>query len=346
MQAALPPGPRAPAALQTLEWVLRPVGLMERCQAEYGDLFTLRLGPARVVMMSDPAHVKQVFTGNATTLRMGDINGLFRAILGSNGLLLAAGGEPIRQRKLMLPPFHGQRMRSYGRTMEEIAEREVSDWPTGEPFQLLPRMQSITVDVILQTVFGQCDARLRELTVELLHRCQSYSTMLPQLRRKLAGHAPWAKLMRCLARVDALLYAEIAHRRSAGIRGDDVLSMLLDAHDEHGRGMTDEELRDELLTLLVAGHETTASALAFCFERLLRHPDVLEKLIDEMSWGGDEYMDAVIKETLRLRPVLPIVARKTTEPFELGDHLIPRGSVLMPSVYLVHRHPAYWDDAE
>jgi cytochrome P450 len=347
MQAvSQPPGPRTPAALQTLEWVLRPVGLMERCQAEYGDLFTLRLGPARVVMMSDPAHVRQVFQGNPTTLRMGDINGLFRAILGSHGLLLADGAEHMRQRKLMLPPFHGDRMRSYGRTMEEIAEREVSSWPVSEPFQLLPRIQSITVDVILRTVFGQADERLRALTVELLHRCQSYSTMLPQLRRRLAGHSPWAKLMSCLAKVDQLLYQEIAHRRAAGIRGDDVLSMLLDAVDHDGNGMTDEELRDELLTLLIAGHETTASALAFCFERLLRHPDVVERLIDELSWGGEDYMNAVIKETLRLRPVLPIVARKTTEPFELGERLLPTGSVLMPSVYLVHRHPAYWDDAE
>ena len=349
--SALPPGPRIGAPAQTLAWVLRPVPFMEHCRATYGDLFTLKLGPSRVVMIADPAAVKQVFQGPPDLLHMGDINGLFRPILGSNGLLLIDGQEHMRQRKLMLPPFHGQRMREYGELMSEVAHREVSSWPLQERFALLPRMQSITVDVILGAVFGIDQAtedpdRLRELVVELLHRCQSYSTMLPQLRRSLAGRSPWSKLMSCVADVDEVLYAEIARRRRAGADGDDVLSLLLQARDEQGEPLSDKELRDELLTLLVAGHETTASALAFAFERLLRHPDKLARLVAELDAGDDTYLDAVIKEALRLRPVLPIVARKLKGDFEVGGYELPRGTVLMPSIWLVHRNPDVYPDPE
>ena len=247
---SLPPGPRLPAAAQTLAWVLRPVRFMEDAHRRHGDMFTLKLGPSRVVMIADPAAVKQVFQGPPDLLHMGDINGLFRPILGSSGLLVSDGDEHLRQRKLMLPPFHGQRMREYGALMAEAADREISTWPLNEPFELLPRMQSITVDVILGAVFGLADAsphrdRLRELVVELLHRCQSYSTMLPQLRRSLGGRAPWAKLMRCVGQVDQVLYAEIARRRQAHSGRDDVLSMLLDARDESGEPLSDRELRDQ-----------------------------------------------------------------------------------------------------
>jgi len=348
---SLPPGPRAPAAAQTLAWVIRPVAFMEECRRRYGPLFTVKLGPSKVVMIADPAAVREVFQGPPDLLHMGDINGLFRPILGSTGLLLTDGPEHLRQRKLMLPPFHGERMRAYGRLMADAADREVSSWPVGEEFALLPRMQAITVDVILGAVFGIDPASaephpLRRLVVELLHRCQSYSTMLPQLRHSLAGRSPWARLMRCVDDVDEVLYAEIARRRAATTRGDDVLSMLLDARDENGAALSDRELRDELLTLLVAGHETTASALAFAFERLLRHPEMLERLTDELSWGDETYLDAVIKETLRLRPVLPIVARKLKGEFTVGGYELPRGTVVMPNVWLVHHNPDVYPDPE
>jgi cytochrome P450 family 135 len=348
----LPPGPRLPAAAQTLNWVLRPVPFAEECRRRYGDLFTLRLGPSNVVMVADHRAVRQVFQAPPGLVHMGDINGLFRPILGSSGLLLTDGNEHLRQRKLMLPPFHGERMRAYGTLMKDAAEREVSSWPLGEEFALLPRMQSITVDVILGAVFGidqdaSDDGRLRALVVELLDRCQSYSTMLPQLRRSLAGRSPWARLVRCVEEVDAELYAEIARRRRGTHQGqDDVLSMLLEASDEDGEPLTDRELRDELITLLVAGHETTASALAFAFERLLRHPRKLERLVDELSWGEEDYLDAVIKETLRLRPVLPIVARKLTGEFELGGYELPARTVVMPNIWLVHRDPDVYPDPE
>ena len=349
--AMLPPGPRLPAAVQTLNWVFRPVPFMERCHRTYGDMFTLKLGPSRVVMIADPAAVKQVFQGSPELLHMGDINGLFRPILGSTGLLVSDGDEHLRQRRLMLPAFHGRRMLEYGELMSEAADREVSRWPLNEPFELLPRMQSITVDVILGAVFGldqgtDDPARLRALVVELLHRCQSYSTMLPQLRRSFRGHAPWAKLMRCVEQVDELLYAEIARRRRIDGDGDDVLSLLLQARDEDGRPLSDRELRDQLITLLVAGHETTASALAFAFERLLRTPETIERLTEELAAGDETYLDAVIKETLRLRPVLPIAARKLKGPFEVGGHEFGRGTVLMPSIWLVHRNPEVYPDPE
>ena len=348
----LPPGPRLPAAAQTLNWVLRPVPFMEECRRRHGDIFTLKLGPSRVVMIADPAAVKQVFQGPPDLLHMGAINGLFRPILGSTGLLVSDGDEHLRQRKLMLPPFHGERMREYGALMTDVADRQVSAWPLHEPFPLLPHMQSVTVDVILGAVFGIDQAtaepdRLRSLVVELLHRCQSYSTMLPQLRRSLGGRSPWAKLMRCVDQVDEVLYAEIARRRRVDDAGaDDVLSLLLQARDEDGEPLSDRELRDQLLTLLVAGHETTASALAFALERLLRHPEMVERLTDELSRGDDTYLDAVIKETLRLRPVLPIAARKLKGPFEVGGYQVDRGTVLMPSIWLVHRNPGLYPDPE
>jgi cytochrome P450 len=187
---------------------------------------------------------------------------------------------------------------------------------------------------------------LRALVVELLRRCQSYSTMLPMLRRSIGGRSPWARLMSAVADVDKVLYGEIARRRRAGLDGDDVLSLLLQARDEQGQPLSDRELRDELLTLLVAGHDTSASGLAFAFERLLRHPDVLERLTDELSSGDESYLDAVVKETLRLRPVLPIVARKLKGPYEVAGYDLERGTVLMPNIWLVHRNPDVYPDPE
>jgi cytochrome P450 len=350
----LPPGPRRPAAAQTLAWVLRPVPFMEDCLRRYGPLFTVKLGPSNVVMIADPAAVREVFQGPPELLHMGDINGLFRPILGSSGLLLTDGPEHLRQRKLMLPPFHGERMRAYGRLMADAAQREVSTWPVGEEFELLPRMQAITVDVILGAVFGVEPSDhasgephpLKRLVAELLHRCQSYSTMLPQLRRSAGGRSPWARLMHCVGQVDEVLYKEIADRRATGERDNDVLSMLLDARDENGEALSDRELRDELLTLLVAGHETTASALAFAIERLLHHPEMLQQLTDELTWGDETYLDAVIKETLRQRPVLPIVARKLKGEFRVGGYDLPKGTVVMPNVWLVHHNPDVYPDPE
>jgi cytochrome P450 len=348
-----PPGSRAPAFVQTLRWIFRPESFMRRNAERYGDTFTVRLGPgADVIFLSDPASVRQVLQAPPELTRMGDINGLFRPILGVNSLLLLDGDEHLRQRKLLLPPFHGEHVRAYMETMERAALEEVETWPVGRPFSLLPRLQAIALNVILRAVFGMEDGprrdEMRALVARLLDLCQSRSTMLPQLRVRLFGLSPWGRLMRCVDQVDEALFAEIARRRSdpASAHRRDVLSLLLATRDEDGQPMTDQEVRDQLLTLLVAGHETTASAVAWAFERLVHQPETLARLSEEVAAGRDEYLDAVVKETLRLRPVLPIVARKLTEPFRLEGYRYDRGTVLMPCVFLVHRNPKVYDDPE
>jgi cytochrome P450 len=229
--------------------------------------------------------------------------------------------------------------------MTAAAEADVGGWPDGERFALQPRMQAMTLNVILGAVFGLEPGprrdELRALLARLLELNTTLATMLPQLRIDLGGRSPWGKLMRCTEQVDHALYAEIARRRAQPTRPDDVLSRMLEAD-----AMSDRELRDQLLTLLVAGHETTATALAWAFERVVRHPDVLARIRIELEDGGTEYLDAVIKETLRLRPVVPITARKLTRAFDVGGRTYPAGTVLMPSIFLLHRNPDVYEDPE
>jgi cytochrome P450 len=347
----LPPGPPLPALVQSLLWIVRPVELMELSRRRYGPAFTMRLGPSvDVVFLADPAAVKAVFTAPPDLVPMGDINGLFRPILGSHSLLLLDGAAHMRERKLLLPLFHGRRVQRYVELMEEIAAEEVASWPVGEPFELQPRMQSITLRIVIRAVFGVEKGAQLEHLVGLLKRlldlCRSTSTMLPALRHELGGRSPWGRLMSCVREVDRVLYAEIVRRRADPLLDlhDDVLSMLIMSRDEAGEGLSDVELRDQLLTLLVAGHETTAGALAWTLERLVRHPAALARLTEGVGRGEDAYLDAVIKESLRLRPVLPIVARKLTGPLEVGGRTYPKRTVLMPCLYLVHRDPELYPD--
>lgn len=346
MTAALPAGPRRPAFAQTLEWILDPERFMSRCAREFGPTFTARLGPgADVVFVSEPAAVKAVFHGGGN---MGDINGLFRRVLGHNSLLVIDGPEHLRQRKLLLPPFHGERVAEHHEAMIEAAEEDVAGWPVGEPMALQAHMQAMTLSVILGAVFGLKAGsrrdRFRVLLARLLELNTTIATTLPQLRRELGGRSPWGRLMRCTAEVDREVYAEIERRRALeGERPNDVLSLLLEAQED-GDQLTDRELRDQLLTMLVAGHETTATALAWAFERLVRHPDALDQIVAEMEQGdGTAYIDAAIKETLRLRPVVPITARKLTEAFEVDGREYTPGTVLMPCIFLLHRNPHIYD---
>ena len=352
-QRRLPPGPRAPAPWQTLRWVLRPVPFMEACRRRFGHSFTLKLGPlADVVFLTDPESIKAVYQAPPELAHAGDINGLFRPILGSHSLLLLDGDEHLHQRRLMLPPFSGKRTERWGQVMRDVTEADLADWPLGPPFGLEQHMQRITLRVILHAVFGVEDGprleRLRRLVNRQLELSRSYSTMLPQLRHELGGRSPWGRLMRCIQEVDHALYAEIGRRRHAADldQREDVLSLLLLARDEHGEGMSDVEVRDQLLTLLVAGHETSATQLAWTFERLLRHPAALARVRAEIEEGGYEYTDAAIRESLRLRPVLPISARKLTGPFAIGDWRFPRGTVLMCCAYLANRNPDAYADPE
>jgi cytochrome P450 len=253
----------------------------------------------------------------------------------------------MSQRKLLLPPFHGESVRRYVEVMAEATEREVARWPLGKKIELRPRMQAITLEVILRAVFGVRDGERMDLFRERippLGELTSVLNWLPFFDRDLGGLTPAARGRRALAAVDELIYAEIAERRAAGDERDDVLSLLLAARHEDGSAMTDIELRDELMTLLTAGHETTATGLAWAFERLLRTPRVLERLNDSLD--DDDYLDAVVKETLRVRPVIVDVARKLTRDTEVAGWRLPAGTLVLPAIAVLHARPDLYDSPE
>ena len=302
------------------------------------------------VMLCHPDAVKQVFTGDPRLLHAGEGNVILEPMLGSNSVLLLDEDAHMRQRKLMLPPFHGERMKAYADTMREVAERELATWPRGEPFSLWPHMQAITLEVIVRTVFGVERAGDTERLRGVLEEAIDFGTD-PLTALGLFFLGPEHAITRTVARrrlraVDEMVFSEIRRRRGEEDleQRQDVLSLLLQARHEDGSPMTDEELRDELMTLLVAGHETTATALAWTLERLVRHPHVLSRLADDPD--DEDYLDAVVKESLRLRPIIPIVARRLQEPMEIGGHLLPAGATAAPCIWLMHRRPDVYPEPE
>lgn len=328
--------------------------MLYACQDRYGDIFTIKLAyEGTWVILADPAAVKQVFTGDPRVFHAGEGNQILAPFLGRNSLLVLDEKPHMGQRRLLLPPFHGERMQAYGETMAAIAAREIERWPTGTPYELRPRMQAITLDIILRTVFGvegeQRMSELRDALREFLDLTTNPRLLLPVLLigpGRVRGFGP---VRRRLARVDSLIHREIAtRRRDADLeQRDDILSMLVGARHEDGSPMCDEEIRDELLTLLVAGHETTATSLSWAVERLCRHPEKLARLRAEAEAGEDDaYLTATIQETLRLRPVISIVLRRLTEPVEIGGYELPAGISVAPSIYLAHRNPEVYPDPE
>ena len=324
---------------------------MEDCARRYGDMFTLRITHEGTwVFLSAPDAVKQVFTGDPRLLHAGEANIVLLPVLGRQSVLLLDEQEHMAQRKLMLPSFHGRRMRRYEDVMAEVAAREIERWPLGAPLSAWPTMQAIALEVILRTVFGvQEGARLRRLG-DALRDVLAWGTR-PQRLALLAAIGPRKiaelRVFRgVLDPADALISEEIRRRREAPDLEDrdDVLSLLLQARHEDGSPMSDKELRDELMTLLVAGHETSATSLAWALEALVRHPTVLARLREEVDSGEDAYLDAVIKETLRLRPVIALVLRRLTEPMEIGGRLLPAGATVAPCIYLLHRRPDVYAD--
>jgi len=347
----LPPGPRQPPALQTLGWWARPVAFMERCRARHGKRFTVRLiGTPPFVMLSDPDEVKLLFTAPPDVLHPGEGARILEPVVGRNSVILLDEHDHLEQRKLMLPAFHGEKMGRLSDLMEEVAEREAGRWPKGEPIALHPRLQGLTLEIILRAVFGldpgpRLDG-LRERLTAILAMGASPISMLPILQREWGGLSPWTRFKRMREQADALIFELIDERRKADEERDDVLSMLLAARHEDGSPMSPQELRDELMTLLVAGHETTASELAWAFERLARAPDVVGRLTDEIERDdGDAYMTATIQETLRRRPVLPNAApRLVKQPVEIGDWTYPPGVCVVANAYLIHHDPAIYPD--
>jgi cytochrome P450 family 135 len=348
----LPPGPTGPGPVVFVSFLARAGRFLEDCRRRYGTPFTFNLSAQRtVVITDDPATIKQVFTSDPTKLLAGVGNEVLKPLLGPRSVLTLDDPEHMRQRKLLLPPFHGERMRLYEEVVRHATDRAIASWPSGDPFAVQPSMQAITLDVIMRAVFGVRDdaARLDEIAGPLRALLDSMADMrrlfvLQVASSKRNGRlSPWRRFReRLLLPARAVLLDEIrAHRADTDLdRRDDILSLLLSARDEDGQGLTDAELVDELMTLLLAGHETTATALSWTLERLTRHPAVLSRLTEELRAGaGDEYLDAVIKESLRLRPVVPAVARYLTEPTELGGRVLPAGVHITPSIYLTHHNP-------
>jgi cytochrome P450 family 135 len=350
----LPPGPRMPRAMQTAIWSRQAQWILEQSRARFGDMFTIRIANEGTwVMVSDPEMVKQVFTGDPRVFHAGEGNQILRPILGDNSVLVLDEKRHIGQRKLLLPPFHGERMQGYAETMSEIAAREIDSWPTGTPYKLRPRMQAITLEIILETVFGVHDKErmdpLRAALRDFLDLTTDPRFLLPVVLIGPERIRRISAFRRRIERVDELIHREIADRRAAEdlAERDDILSVLVAARHDDGSPMSDGEIRDELLTLLVAGHETTATALSWAMERLVRHPEKLERLRAEALAGGDEpYLTATIQETLRLRPVIVLVIRKLTEPVEIGGYELPAGASVTPCIHLVHRNPEIYPEPD
>jgi cytochrome P450 family 135 len=331
-------------------WLARPLWFAQQCRARYGDMFTVQVEERPWVMLADPAAIREVFTAPPDLVHAGDANSILRPMLGPASVLLLDGGEHLRQRRLMLPAFHGERLERYREIMVEATDRALAGWSAGEAVSLRPHAQAITLEVIVRAVFGvdpgaadDAHDRLRALLSEVLDRLTRVRRMV--LIASAGPNHPQivALFRRELAAVDAELHRLIAERRAAADLADrdDVLSMLLLARDEAGRGMTDGELRDELMTLLVAGHETTANSLAWAFERLARTPGALERVAADAA-----YAEAAVRETLRLRPVIALVARRLTRDAEIAGRVLPEGAVLTPCVLLVHRRPEIYPDPD
>ena len=350
---ALPPGPRMPSALQTAIWFGNAQWMLRQCAARFGDTFRLRiLNEGTWVVLSHPDHVKQVFTGDPRVYHAGEGNQILLPVLGEHSVLLLDESTHLEQRKLLLPPLHGKRMERYSELMAQIAGAEIESWPRDEPYRLRPRMQALTLEIILRAVFGLAEGeRLLRLRAELRRLLDMVTNPRMMIFPALLGPQRLVRMklfQRDIARMDGPIYEEIAERRRASdlAERDDILSLLLQARHEDGTPMSDVELRDELLTLLVAGHETTATALAWAVERLIRHPEKLDRLTEETRAGETEYLDAVVTETLRLRPVISVVARRLTEPVEIGGWELPAGVTVTPSIYLVHRRPDVYPEPE
>jgi cytochrome P450 family 135 len=345
-----PPGPRLPRHLLGARWLLREHRLLERCRQRYGNVFSLKLWPlGLLVVVCDPAEIKRVFTADPELVQAGEGNAVTEPVAGPESVLLLDGKRHLHTRKLMLPAFHGERIRRYGDLIGEIAETEIDRWPLGTPFPVHPSMQTITLRVILRAVFGIEDierrAELERLVPKLIG---SPALVWPVLQYDLGRRSPWRRFLALRDEVDAILFDEVARKRNdpALAERDDVLSMLLQARAEDGAALSDAELRDQLVTLLLAGHETTATALAWTFERLLRNPVVLERLRAALAEGDEDYLDCVVKESLRSRSIIPYAMRRLTSPLAIGGYTVPAGAFVGSSTILTHGRADLYPDPD
>ena len=348
----VPPGPRTPPWLQTLRWVTRPVEMLDACRRAYGDVFTMRLGDGRrFVVISDPELIGEVFNADPRLLPAGRFNSNLDLIFGRTSLPMLDDDRHLAERRMLLPAFHGKQIAAYADTMAAVVRREVATWPTATAFSLHERMLDVTFEVIMRTVFGVEEQRRRgELATHFRAVMRAVAPLIyvPWLRRRGTRLGPRGRFARRKAALDLILLDLVERRRREDAAGeaDDVLALLLRARHEDGSALSDIELRDELGTLLLAGHETTASSLAWWFDLVLRHPAVLGRLRDELAGGDDRYLDATIKESQRLRPVLVNVGRAAARAIDLDGWRIPAGTLLVPAIHLVHRRPDIYPEPD
>jgi cytochrome P450 len=354
---ALPPGPNDNQALNLYRWMRDPFAYLDAAHARFGDAFTMRLPDFTFVVVSEPEAVKQVFAMGADEAHAGEANFVLRPFLGPWSLLLMDGAPHMRHRKMMMPAFHGERMHAYGRTMMDLAHDSIDSWPVGEPFAVHAPMQGITLGVIIRTVFGvESGPRFTRLA-DLLRRGLKAGAwpglLFPLMQKDLGPMSPWGKFRRLGDQSSAILREEIRRGRDRMTAGrTDVLAMMLDARDDSGQPLTEDEIHDELVTLLVAGHETTATALAWALRWIVPDRSLVARLRDEIAGaGGDparisklELLDATVKESLRLQPIVPFVGRIMKERTQLGPLDLPAGTAVAPCVYLVHRRTSIYPE--
>ena len=355
MDVRLPPSLRLPRALQTLRFSVRQIEFVFRARRELGEVFLFRgiIDDEIDAVTCHPDHVRSLFTARPEDAPSLTGESPLRPIVGPNSVLTATGPRHMRQRKLLLPPFHGEAVQRYTEMIAEAADREIDSWPVGEPFALAPRMQAITLDVIMAGIFGiegtpgkgTPEYGLRQTIRRAVNLSTRPEAQLFELLN-LGSDEPVGPTRLFLSQLDRHMYAVIEARRAGAAQRTDILSLLLEAETEDGERLTDQELRDELLTLVLAGHETTANSLAWAFERLLRHPAAYDRLRDVARSDDDPdgYLEATIHEVMRSRPVIPIIGRKVTVPWQLGEYRMPAGSAILMSILLLHHREDVYPD--
>lgn len=354
----LPEGPQASPLIQTFQWMTKPLEYMEACSQSYGDIFTLRIGPVFTpqVFVSNPQAIQEIFSTDPKQLDSGESAGIKSPLLGQQSMLALAGEPHQRQRKLLTPPLHGERMRAYGELIADITQQVTAQWAIGAPFSVLPTMQEISFQVILKAVFGLEEGlryeKLKELLIEILNPKQPFvmglMLLFPSLQQDLGGWSPWGNFLVLRQQIDDLIYAEIQERKAQPDPSrTDILSLMMAARDEAGEAMTNVELRDELITLLAAGHETTATSLAWALYWIHHQPEVHEKLLQELDALGENrdpnailklpYLNAVCQETQRLYPVVMLALNRVVKsPLKIMGYCLEPGTLVIPCIYLTH----------
>ncbi|HEX8822834.1 MAG TPA: cytochrome P450 [Archangium sp.] len=354
----LPSGPRI-TSLQTFRFLRHPATLLQECRARYGDPFTLPLPMGNVVVTGSSEGIREIFSADPTVFEPFGQLPLIPAV-GENSLLLLGGQRHKRERKLLMPPFHGERMRAYGQLMRELTLHAAKGLRPGGTFRAQHLTQAISLEIIIRAVFGiEEPARVRRYQEVMNAYLESYTPLLMMavpLRRSFGGVGPWARFQRHVAELDQLLTEELATRRGREEGHTDILSLLLAARDEDGQPMADPELKDELRTLLLAGHETTAIGMAWALYHLHHEPQTLQRLLAELATLGPApepealmklpYLGAVCDESLRIHPVIIVVGRRTVAPFTLRGRELPAGTPVMASVWLTHNDPALYPEPE